>query len=52
MSGQPYATLLSALLLVQPLFACYTYLITKSDYTYGCATLSAGLLYKLSLQNY
>ena len=52
MSGQPYVTLLSALLLVQPLFVCYTYLITKSDYTYGCATLIAAFLCKHYIRNH
>ena len=46
-----YATLLGALPLVQPVFVISTYRITKSDYTYGCATLSAGHVCTLSLQN-
>ena len=47
-----YVTLLGALPLVQPVFVSSTYRITQSDYTYGCATLSAGNVCKLSLQNY
>ena len=47
-----YATLLGALPSVQPLFVSSTYRITELDYTYECATLKAGHVCKLSLQNF
>ena len=47
-----YATLLVALPLVQLVFVVSTYRITKSDYTYESATLSAVHVCKLFLQNY